>query len=154
MKNGSPKLCFCERKSVYLTLKLTKITQVRDRSFITSRGWWGTGGLEGGGYNFLRGLILGFNIENAQNVRVVEILRHRTGLLCKSFQTTAVYHGWSKSTFPIKEDKKIRFGGSLSATKCYPYKAWPSNLSAISPTRNVVCMSAHTPMHRAEIWKK
>ena len=30
-----------------------------------------------------------------------------------------------KSTVPSKEDKKIRFGGSLSATKCYLYKALP-----------------------------
>ena len=43
---------------------------------------------------------------------------------------------------------------ALSATKCYPYKARPRNLSAISPTRNVACMYAHTPMHTAEIWKK
>ena len=41
----------------------------------------------GGGNNFLRGLILGVTFENAQNVRGVEILRHRTGLLCKSCQT-------------------------------------------------------------------
>ena len=46
------------------------------------------------------------------------------------------------------------FGGSFSATKCYPYKARPRNLSAISPTRNVACMYAHTPMHTAEILKK
>ena len=48
----------------------------------------GVGGGEGGqGNNFLRGLILGVTFENAQNVRGVEILRHRTGLLCKSCQT-------------------------------------------------------------------
>ena len=41
--------------------------------------------------------------------------------------------------FPSKEHKKIHFGGSLSATKCYPYKARARNLSTISPTRNVVC---------------
>ena len=34
----------------------------------------------------------------------------------------------------------------LSATKCYLYKGWPRNLSAISPTRNVVCMYTRTPM--------
>ena len=62
MKNGSQKLCFRERKSVYLTLKLTKITQVRDRSFITSRGWWGTGGLEGGGVQFSKRLDFGGSI--------------------------------------------------------------------------------------------
>ena len=40
------------------------------------------------GYNFLRGLILGrINFVNAQNVREVEILRHRAGLLCKRCQT-------------------------------------------------------------------
>ena len=53
-----------------------------------------------------------------------------------------------------KKTKKIHFGGSLSATKCYPYKARPRNLSAISPASNVACMYAHTPMHTAEIWKK
>ena len=51
----------------------------RDRSFILEE--------VGGGYNFLRGLILGVNCENAQNVRGVEILRHRAGLLSKSCQT-------------------------------------------------------------------
>ena len=39
----------------------------------------------------------------------VEILRHRTGILCKS------------STFPSSVDKKILSGGSLPATKFYPY---------------------------------
>ena len=34
-----------------------------------------------------------------------------------------------KSTVSSKVDKKIRFGGSLSATKCYPYKALPRKLS-------------------------
>ena len=53
----------------------------------------------------------------------------------------------------LQKKKKIHFGGSLPATKCYPYKAWPRNLSAISPVRNVACMYAHTPMHTAEIWK-
>ena len=60
--------------------------------------------------------------------------------------------------FLQKKTKKIHFGGSLSATKCYPYKARPRNLSGISPTRNVACMYdfmyAQTPMHTAEIWKK
>ena len=55
--------------------------------------------------------------------------------------------------FLQKKTKKIHFGGSLSATKCYPYKARPRNLSGISPTRNVACMYAHTPMYTAEIWK-
>ena len=65
----------------------------------------------------------------------VEILRHRTG------------HGLGLgSTFPSKEDKKMRFGGSLSATKRYAYKARPRKLSAISPTRNVTYMVyTHTP---------
>ena len=41
------------------------------------------GDLEGeGGDHFLRGLDFGgVNFENAQNLRGVEILRHRTGLL-------------------------------------------------------------------------
>ena len=64
-----------------------------------------------------------------------------------------LYYDWSKSTFPSKVDKKICFGGSLSAT-CYPCKAWPRNLSAISTTSNVGCMNAHTCMHTAENWKK
>ena len=50
--------------------------------------------------------------------------------------------------------KQICFGGSLSTANCYPYKAWPRNLSAISNTRNVACMHAHMPMHTAKIWKK
>ena len=39
------------------------------------------------GVQFSKRLDLGVNFENAQNVRGVEILRHRTGLLCKSCQT-------------------------------------------------------------------
>ena len=38
----------------------------------------------------------------------------------------------------------IRFDGCLSASKCYPYKAWRRNLSGISPTRNVAFMNART----------
>ena len=56
-------------------------------SLITSHGW--VGGFGGGqrGVQFSKRLDLGVNFENAQNVRGVEILRHRTGLLCKSCQT-------------------------------------------------------------------
>ena len=109
---------------------------------LTSRG--GGGGLWRG-YNFLRGLILGVNFENAQNVREVELLRHRTDLLCKSCQTIL----WLKQIHvSFKwEDKKICFGGSLSATKCYLWKAWPRNLSAISTTRNVTCTHIHLCIH-------
>ena len=53
-----------------------------------------------------------------------------------------------------KKKKKKHFGRSLSATKRYPYKARSRNLSAISLARNVGWMYAHTPMHKAEIWKK
>ena len=48
----------------------------------------------GGGRGALKGLqfskrldFWGVNFENAQNVRGVEILRHKTDLLCKSCQT-------------------------------------------------------------------
>ena len=51
------------------------------------RGGWRVGGGECTIINFLRGLISGFTFENAQNVRGIEILRHRTGLLLKSCQT-------------------------------------------------------------------
>ena len=71
----------------------------------------------------------------------------------KYVNVVRLYYDWSKSMFLSKVDKKICFGSSLSATKCYPYKAWPRNLSAISPTRDLVCMYAHLPMHTAEIWK-
>ena len=54
----------------------------------------------------------------------------------------------------VKSRQKDTLWRFLSATKCYPYKGWPRNLSAISPTRNIVCMYAHTPMNTAEIWKK
>ena len=54
----------------------------------------------------------------------------------------------------LKRRRKIHFGGSLSATKCYPYNARPRNLSAISPIRNVGWMFAHMPLHTADIWKK
>ena len=69
----------------------------------------------------------------------VEILRHRTGFLYKSCQTVLRL---KQIPVPSKEDKKMHFGGSLSPTKCYPYKAGPRNLSAISPTRNVTYMYA------------
>ena len=73
-------------------------------------------------------------------------------LLCKICQTIL----WLKQIYvSFKSRQKISFGGSLSATKCYPYKTWPRNLSAISTSRNVACMWAHTSrMHTAEIWKK
>ena len=48
---------------------------------------WGGGGGGQMGVQFSKRLDLGVNFENAQNVRGVEILRHRTGLLCKSCQT-------------------------------------------------------------------
>ena len=106
-------------------------------------------GGEGGGVKFCkRHDFKGVNFKNQQNVRGVEILRHRTGLLCKSCQTIL----WLKQIHvPSKEHQKIHFGGSLSATKCYPYKARPRNLSTISPTRNVACMCVYTFMHTAEI---
>ena len=56
-------------------------------SFITSQGGVGWGGGCQMGVQFSKRLDLGVNFENAQNVRGVEILRHRTGLLCKSCQT-------------------------------------------------------------------
>ena len=43
--------------------------------------------MEGGGVQFSRRLNFGVNFENAQNERGVELLRHSTGLLCKSCQT-------------------------------------------------------------------
>ena len=49
--------------------------------------FWGGGGGVGGGYNSRRLLIWGVNFENAQNVSGIEILTHRTGILCKSCQT-------------------------------------------------------------------
>ena len=43
---------------------------------------------EGGGVKFCkRHDFKGVNFKNQQNVRGVEILTHRTGLLCKSCQT-------------------------------------------------------------------
>ena len=50
--------------------------------------------------------------------------------------------------FLQKQTKKI---ASLPATPFYPYKAWPRNLSAISTTRNVACMYAHTWMKNAKL---
>ena len=45
------------------------------------------------------------DFENAQNVRGVEILRHRAGLLCR-VKVVKLYYDWSKSPFPSKVDKK------------------------------------------------
>ena len=50
--------------------------------------------------------------------------------------------------FLQKQTKKI---ASLPATQFYPYKAWPRILSAISTTRNVACMYAHTWMKNAKL---
>ena len=50
--------------------------------------------------------------------------------------------------FLQKQTKKI---ASLPATKFYPDKAWPRNLSAISTTRNMACMYAHTWMKNAKL---
>ena len=104
--------------------------------------------------NFLGGLILGGQFWKCTKCEGggggVEILRHKAGLLCKRCQTIL----WLKQIHVSKVDKKICFGGSLSTTKCYPYKVWPRNLSAISTTRNVACVYAHMPMHTAETWKK
>lgn len=52
-----------------------------EKLFITSHGGEGV-------YNFRRGLDLGVNFENPQNVIGVEILRHGTGIPCKCCQTT------------------------------------------------------------------
>ena len=51
-----------------------------EKLFITSHGGEGV-------YNFRRGLDLGVNFENPQNVIGVEILRHGTGIPCKCCQT-------------------------------------------------------------------
>ena len=61
-----------------------RIVMVNNRSFVASQ----TGGRGGSGVKFSkRHDFKGVNFTNAQNVRGVEILRHRTGLLCKSCQT-------------------------------------------------------------------
>ena len=52
-----------------------------EKLFITSHGGEGV-------YNFRRGLDLGVNFKNPQNVIGVEILRHGTGIPCKCCQTT------------------------------------------------------------------
>ena len=52
-----------------------------EKLFITSHGGEGV-------YNFRRGLDLGVNFENPQNVIGVEILRHGTGIPRKCCQTT------------------------------------------------------------------
>ena len=81
----------------------------------------------------------GFTFENVQNVREVGKLRHRTGLPSQSCQTIL----WLKQIqVSFKSRQKIRFDGCLSASKCSPYKAWRTNLSAISPTRNLAFMYA------------
>ena len=72
-------------------------------------------GGRGGGYNFRRGLILGVNFENPQNVKGVEISRHGTVIPCKCCQTIL----WLKQ---IHVSFNIRIGGSLPATKFYLYR--------------------------------
>ena len=72
------------------------------------------------------------------------------GLLCKSCQPGNIMTEEIPRFLP-NQIKKNCYGGSFSATKCYPYEAWPSNLSAT--IRNVARVYPHTPMHTAEIWK-
>ena len=54
--------------------------------------------------------------------------------------------------FLQKQTKKFASAVLCQQQKCYPYKAWTRNLSAISTTKKVACMYAHMPMHTAEIW--
>ena len=98
--------------------------------------------------NFLGGLILGGQFWKCTKCE------GWSKYLDTRLKGVKLYYDWSKSMFPSKVDKKICFGGSLSPTKCYLYKVWPRNLSAISTTRNVACVYAHMPMHTAETWKK
>ena len=73
----------------------------------------------GGGVQFSKRLDFGGSIfKKAQNVRGVEILRHRTGLLCKRCQTILRLKQIHVSF--KRRQKKIHFGGSFSSTKCYP----------------------------------
>ena len=118
----------------------------------------------GGGSKFLRDLIFRGGGQFWKCTKCgggVDISRPRTGLLCKSYYCYYSYSAhcqtilWLKQIYvSFKSRQKIRFGGSLSATKWYPYKAWPRILSAIFTTRNVACLYAQTSMHTAEIWKK
>ena len=149
------KQSMCERVVPGLCQTPSWALLIRVRWFLIVLCWWADrlwrsgGGVGGGGIgrgrdNFLRGLILRGQFWECTKCEGVEILRHGAGLL------------WLKEThFSLKLSRqKICFGGSLSTTKCYLYKAWPRNLSAISTTRNVACIYAHMPMHTAEIWKK
>ena len=88
------------------TLRLTKLWHFQQckRPFVFTSQGVGEGVWKG--YNFLRGLILGVNFENAQNVRGVKILRHRAGLLCKSCQTILWYIE-ANPHFLQKKEKKF-----------------------------------------------
>ena len=90
--------------------------------------------VEGGGYIFLAALILGGQFWKCTKCEGGGSKYYDTGLAFY-VKVVKLYYDWSKSTFPSEVDKKIGFGGSLSTTKCYPYKAWPRNLSAVSTTR-------------------
>ena len=75
----------------------------------------------GGGVQFSKRLDFGGSIfKKAQNVRGVEILRHRTGLLCKRCQTVLRLKQIHVSFKRRQKKKKIHFGGFFSSTKCYP----------------------------------
>ena len=105
----------------------------------------------GGGYNFLRGLILGVNFENAQNVRGVKILRHRTGILQKSWQTIL----WLKQTHVFLKSRQTNsFRRFFVSNKMLPQNLAQEPISYFdSTTRNEAYMYAHTPIHSAENWK-
>ena len=111
-RNAKRFLCFLLREKSAWSCSWFLFFCFRDRSFITSQ--WGAAG-----YNFLRGLIFGGSILKMNTkCEGLEILRHRNGLPCKRCQTIL----WLKQIhISFESRQKIRFVGSLSETKCYPY---------------------------------
>ena len=83
-----------------------------EKLFITSHGGEGV-------YNFRRGLDLGVNFENPQNVIGVEILRHGTGIPCKCCQTTFCLKAKTKIS-PVQNYCAHCTGLQVSNPRGYP----------------------------------
>ena len=79
-------MCYnCWNNPGCLVTNLGKKVNLGTNRLLRPRWGRGFGGGERGTI-FLEAWFWGVNFENAQNLRAVEILRHRTGLVCKSCQ--------------------------------------------------------------------
>lgn len=94
--------------------------------------------------NFLRGLSWGVTVENAQNVRGVKILRHRTGLLLRKLPNYIMIE--ANARFFQKQTKNV-------SNKMWSW-AQEEPISFFCYQECSLHVHTYKPIHRAEIWKK